>query len=93
MNIPVILKDGRECAVSKDELQYLMVTQQVMFFERSDGWAVIGRDKVRLQKTLCDKITDESMKSLRTNVGTNGYCDTFKDYFLFSVGYDFFLDS
>ena len=55
MNIPVVLKNGNECAVSKDELQYLMVTQQVMFFERSDGWAVIGRDKVRGQKTLYDK--------------------------------------
>ena len=52
MTIPVVLKDGRECAVSKDELQYLMVTQQITFFERSDGWAVIGRDKMSGQKTL-----------------------------------------
>jgi hypothetical protein len=51
MNIPVVLKDGKECAVSKDELQYLLVTQKIIFFERSDGWAVIGRDKVRGQKT------------------------------------------
>ncbi len=30
MNIPVVLKDGRECAVSKDELQYLTVTRMVL---------------------------------------------------------------
>ena len=51
MTIPVVLRNGRECAVSKDELQYLMVTQKIMFFERSDGWTVIGRDKMRGQKT------------------------------------------
>ncbi|MFK5927540.1 MAG: hypothetical protein QM483_12990 [Desulfuromusa sp.] len=52
MNIPVVLKGGKELAVSKDELQYLLVTQQIIFFERSDGWTVIGRDKMRGQKAL-----------------------------------------
>lgn len=47
MRIPIVAKDGSERLVSKDELQYLMVTQQIMFFERSDGWAVIGRDEMR----------------------------------------------
>lgn len=47
MLIPVVLKDGHEELVSKDELQMLMVKGQVMFFKRSDGWAVLGRDKVR----------------------------------------------
>lgn len=47
MFIPVVLKDGKEELVSKDELQFLMVTQQLLFFKRSDGWAVIGRDKMR----------------------------------------------
>ena len=36
--------------VSKDELQFLMLTQKILFFRRSDGWAVLGRDKMRSQK-------------------------------------------
>ena len=47
-NIPVVLRDGREKNVSKDELQYLFVTQQVLFFKRSEGWAVVGRDQMRM---------------------------------------------
>jgi hypothetical protein len=52
MNISVVLKDGKECAVRKDEFQFLMVTRQIMFFKRSEGWTVIGRDKTRNQKLL-----------------------------------------
>lgn len=51
MFVPVVLKGGKEELVSKDELQFLMVTQQVLFFKRSDGWAVIGRDKMRDHET------------------------------------------
>jgi hypothetical protein len=47
MYIPVVLKDGHEELVSKDELQSLMFNKQVMFFKRSDGWVVLGRDKMR----------------------------------------------
>ena len=47
MFIPVVLKDGHEELVSKDELQSLMFNNQVMFFKRSDGWVVLGRDKMR----------------------------------------------
>ena len=47
MLVPVVLKGGSEELVSKDELQYMMVTEQVLFFKRSDGWAVIGRDPMR----------------------------------------------
>lgn len=47
MFIPVVLKNGKEELVSKDELQFLLVTKQLLFFRRSDGWAVIGRDKMR----------------------------------------------
>ena len=50
MYIPVILKDGKERSVSKDELLFLMVTKQVILFMRSDGWAILGRDKMRLQR-------------------------------------------
>lgn len=47
MFIPVVFKSGNEELVSKDELQFLMATQRIMFFRRSDGWAVLGRDKIR----------------------------------------------
>ncbi len=47
MSVQVVLKNGKERFVEKDELQYLLVTRKVMFFERSDGWAVLGRDKMR----------------------------------------------
>ena len=50
MLVPVVLKDGREEVVSKDELQFLMATKKLMFFKRSDGWAVLGRDKMRSQR-------------------------------------------
>lgn len=47
MMIPVVMKDGSEELVPRDELQSLISAQQVMFFKRGDGWVVIGRDKVR----------------------------------------------
>jgi hypothetical protein len=49
MLIPVVLNDGHEELVSKDELQFLMFNKQIVFFKRSDGWAVIGRDSMRSQ--------------------------------------------
>ena len=52
MFVPVVLKGGKEELVSKDELQYLIVTEQLMFFKRSDGWAVLGRDKMRHESAL-----------------------------------------
>jgi len=48
--IPVVLKDGHEELVNNDELQYLLLTEKIMFFRRSDGWAVLGRDKMRNQR-------------------------------------------
>lgn len=50
MNVSVVLNDGEERKVSKDELQFLLVTKRVWFFERSNGCAVIGRDKMREQE-------------------------------------------
>jgi len=50
MLIPVVLKGGDEELVSKDELQSLMVNKQILFFKRSNGWAVLGRDKMRCHK-------------------------------------------
>ena len=49
MLIPVLLSGGHEELVSKDELQFLMFTKQVVFFKRNDGWVVLGRDKMRNQ--------------------------------------------
>ena len=48
--IPVALKGGNEELVCKDELQFLMATKEIMFFRRSDGWAVLGRDRMHLQR-------------------------------------------
>lgn len=50
MFIPVVLNGGHEELVSKDKLQFLMHTKQIVFFKRNDGWAVLGRDKMRNQK-------------------------------------------
>jgi len=47
MFIPVVLKDGHEELVREDELRSLMFNKQVMSFKRSDGWVVLGRDKMR----------------------------------------------
>ena len=47
MLIPVVLKDGHEELVRKDELQFLLFNKQVVFFKRLGGWVVIGRDKMR----------------------------------------------
>jgi hypothetical protein len=47
MLIPVVLKDGHEELVSKDELQLMLAKKQVVFFKRLGGWVVVGRDKMR----------------------------------------------
>jgi hypothetical protein len=54
MLIPVVFKGGKEGGVSKDELQYLIVTEQILFFKRSDGWAVFGRDRMRHERKSYD---------------------------------------
>jgi len=50
MFIPVVLKDGHEELVSKDELQSLMFNKKLLLFKRADGWAVLGRDRMRSQR-------------------------------------------
>lgn len=47
MLIPVVLKDGHEELVSKDELQMLISQKEILFFKRSNGWVVPGRDRMR----------------------------------------------
>lgn len=51
-NVQVILKDENKRIVSKDELQFLLVTRQVSSFERSDGWVVCGQDN-NLMRNHC----------------------------------------
>ena len=50
MLIPVVFKDGHEELVSIDELQFLLLTEEIKLFRRSDGWAVLGQDKMRNQR-------------------------------------------
>ena len=50
MLIPIVLSGGKEELVSKDDLQFLMDIQQIMLFKRSDGWVVLGQDKMRDQR-------------------------------------------
>ncbi len=47
MLIPVGLNDGKDYAVSKEDLQHLLITQRTVPFECSAGWEVLGRDKTR----------------------------------------------
>ncbi|PLX93542.1 MAG: hypothetical protein C0619_04400 [Desulfuromonas sp.] len=50
MTVHVVLNNGKERKVTKDQLQYLLTTQKVWYFKRSDGWAVVGLDKMRTRK-------------------------------------------
>lgn len=50
MFIPVVLEDGHEKLVSTDEFQRLLSEEQVILFKCSDGWAAIGRTKMRNQQ-------------------------------------------
>jgi hypothetical protein len=51
MLIPVVLSGGHEESVSKGDLQFLLDIQQVIFFKRFDGWVIVGRDKMRSQRS------------------------------------------
>ena len=50
MLIPVVLKNGSEDLVNNEELQFLLLTEKIMHFKRSDGWTVLGRDRMRSQR-------------------------------------------
>ncbi len=51
MLIPTLLSDEREELVSKEELQFLLDVHQVVRFKRSDGWVLVGQDKMRIEST------------------------------------------
>lgn len=50
MLIPIVLSGGQEDLVSKEELQFLLDVHQVEMFRRSDGWVLVGQDRMRHEK-------------------------------------------
>ena len=51
----VVLKNGKEQAVTKEQLQYLLATGQILSFERSDGWVDIESNEIRKENILYPK--------------------------------------
>jgi hypothetical protein len=47
MMIPVIMKNGTRLEVFPKVLDEMLAAGQIMFFKRSSGWVVVGRDQVR----------------------------------------------
>ena len=47
MEIPVVLKNGHKLSVDKDRFQFLLFSEQLLFFKRLDGWVSVGRDELR----------------------------------------------
>jgi hypothetical protein len=41
------LRDGTVCQLAHEALVRLLVRNEIARFQRSDGWAVIGRDPLR----------------------------------------------
>ena len=64
MNIPVVLKNGTERLVSKPEFELLMNQDRIMFFERANGWVVIGRDKLREDRDPSTNATQQERRAL-----------------------------
>ena len=70
MQIPVVLKNGTERSVSKAEFELLMNQDRIMFFERTDGWVVIGRDKLR---EYGSPSADETQQERRVSIKESWY--------------------
>jgi len=47
MMLKVIFANGEEGTVPSYGLDYLIREKKVIAFERSDGWAYVGRDQIR----------------------------------------------
>lgn len=47
MYVPVVLTNGEELTVDKDRFQFFLYSKQIIFFKRSEGWVVVGRDYMR----------------------------------------------
>jgi hypothetical protein len=46
----VELKDGTVCWMAKTALQVFLSSEEVSKFQRSGGWFVVGKDKLRNMK-------------------------------------------
>ena len=49
--INVELKDGTICQVALEALDVLLAHNEIVRFERSGGWAVVGRDPLRSKES------------------------------------------
>ncbi len=47
MMISVVFKNGTERRVFPKILDDMLVSGQIMFFKRTNGWVVVGRDQTR----------------------------------------------
>ena len=45
--ITVELKDGTVCQIALEALDVLLIHDKITKFERSGGWAIVGRDPLR----------------------------------------------
>lgn len=49
--ITVELKDGTVCQVALEALDVLLIHNKISKFERSWGWAIVGRDPLRSKES------------------------------------------
>ena len=50
--IKVELRDGSLCRMAPKALDIFLTRDKVVRFKRSDGWAVVGRDLLRVMKKV-----------------------------------------
>jgi len=51
--ILVELKEGTSCRMAKTALRVFLAHGEVTRFKRSDGWVVVGKDRLRDPKNDC----------------------------------------
>ena len=57
--ILVELKDGSICWIAKRALQVFLSSEEISKFQRSGGWFVVGKDKLR---TMRDDISYDGVE-------------------------------
>lgn len=73
MYIPVILKNGKEQTVEKDQFQYLLYSDQICSFKRTNGWVVIGQDRLRGRQTPYKGKERRNKEVYSKNIGIERY--------------------